>query len=154
MKQIISDVDGVLNNGQFLYDSSGKQYKTFGPHDTDGVKLLKQHGWKVEFISADKRGFDITKKRVNDMGCKVTLVSEDNRFKWVDDNFGLSDIVYVGDGIHDAKILKHSKLGFAPSNSTIFAKESANVILNASGGFGVFLEIAVNLLKLEGTNFE
>ena len=36
----ILDVDGVLSTGQHLYDSSGKQYKIFGPHDNEGLKII------------------------------------------------------------------------------------------------------------------
>ena len=63
----VLDVDGVLSSGQFLYDSNGKQYKIFGPHDNDGLKLISKY-IKIRFISADTRGFEISKKRVEDMG--------------------------------------------------------------------------------------
>ena len=39
---IISDVDGCLTDGKFVYTSEGKVSKTFGPHDNDGVKKLKK----------------------------------------------------------------------------------------------------------------
>ena len=37
----VLDVDGVMTTGQFLYDSKGKAYKIFGPHDADGLKLIR-----------------------------------------------------------------------------------------------------------------
>ena len=36
------DVDGVMTTGQFIYSDKGKQYKIFGPHDSDGLKLIKK----------------------------------------------------------------------------------------------------------------
>ena len=57
----VLDVDGVLSSGQFLYDTNGKQYKIFGPHDNDGLKLISSY-IKIRFISADIRGFEISKK--------------------------------------------------------------------------------------------
>ena len=36
----VLDVDGVLTTGQFLYSVNGKIYKVFGPHDSDGLKML------------------------------------------------------------------------------------------------------------------
>ena len=40
-KNLILDVDGVFTTGQFLYTKEGKFAKVFGPHDNDGLKLLK-----------------------------------------------------------------------------------------------------------------
>ena len=74
----ILDVDGVLSTGQFLYDSNGKQYKIFGAHDNEGLKIISKH-IKVNFISADSRGFEISKTRVEDMGFEINFVSEDER---------------------------------------------------------------------------
>ena len=35
-------VDGVMTTGQFLYSKLGKEYKIFGQHDNDGIKMLKK----------------------------------------------------------------------------------------------------------------
>lgn len=69
IKHFVLDVDGVLNTGQFLYSEEGKVYKIFGPDDHDGLKILAPHLQSIHFISADKRGYAITQKRVEiDMG--------------------------------------------------------------------------------------
>ena len=55
---------------------TGKKYKIFGPHDNDGLKMLRNR-LTIEFISADEKGFSITKKRiVDDMGFYLSLVTE------------------------------------------------------------------------------
>ena len=85
MKKLVFllDVDGVMTSGQFLYSQDGKEYKVFGPHDNDGLKLIKD-GITVKFITADKRGFPITKKRiVDDMGFELELVSEQVRYEYI-----------------------------------------------------------------------
>ena len=67
----ILDVDGVMTDGRFLYSEKGKVFKTFGPHDSDGLNILKKY-LKFFFISSDKRGFKITRKRiVDDMGYEL-----------------------------------------------------------------------------------
>ena len=104
----ILDVDGVMTTGQFFYSKSGKIYKVFGPHDNDGLKLLKDQ-IKIQFITADKRGFEITKKRiVDDMGFDLDLVSETDRFSLSKRKIWFENLIYMGDGYHDAKILKES----------------------------------------------
>ena len=62
-KVFILDVDGVMTTGHFLYSQDGKEYKVFGSHDNDGLKLLNDRV-NLQFITADKRGFPITKKEL------------------------------------------------------------------------------------------
>ena len=114
IKNFILDVDGVLTTGQFLYTIDGKFAKVFGPHDNDGIKLIIPH-LNVFAISADKRGFLITKKRVaDDMGLELKLVPEAERLSWLRQNFDLSESVYMGDGIHDAIIFDFVAYSIAP----------------------------------------
>ena len=72
------DVDGVLTSGSFLYNSEGKVLKEFGPHDSYSLKKLKTK-LNISFISADKRGYEISEKRISDMGFELSLVSEEDR---------------------------------------------------------------------------
>ena len=77
-ENFIIDVDGVLSTGQFLYDVNGKRFKIFGPDDNDALKLLKNF-LKINFVTSDKRGFNISKKRVEDMGFKLKYVKSVER---------------------------------------------------------------------------
>ena len=99
--EIWTDVDGVMTTGQFLYSADGKTHKVFGPHDNEGIKLLKGL-LPVRFITADKRGFGITKRRiVDDMGCPLDLVPEAEREAFI---AGLGDrVAFMGDGYSDAR---------------------------------------------------
>ena len=91
-KYFILDVDGVLNDGKFLYSKYGKQFKVFGPHDHDGLKFLSKH-IKIEFVTADRKGFAISKKRiVDDMNFKLKLVSEQTRKEYLDKTYGIKNI--------------------------------------------------------------
>lgn len=151
---VISDVDGVLNTGHFLYNEFGKQYKIFGPHDGDGVKLLKKHGFDVKFVSADKRGFKITKARIDDMNCELDLVSENDRYDYINSKYDISKIIYIGDGLHDAKILKDSLIGIAPAGSRIEAIRNANFVTESKAGYGAFLDAAIIILNYFGVKYE
>lgn len=95
-KNFILDVDGVLTTGQMIYSEEGKKYKIFGPHDNDGLKMIKDL-INVHFISADIKGLEITKKRISDMGFSVDLVSENDREKYIND-FVVDETIFMGDG--------------------------------------------------------
>ena len=81
-KKFFLDVDGVLSTGQFIYSEGGKMFKVFGPHDSDGLKMINEF-IEIRFISADKRGFEISKKRVEDMGYEIDLVGESEREEYL-----------------------------------------------------------------------
>jgi len=149
MKKIIFllDVDGVMTTGQFLYSQEGKEYKVFGPHDNDGLKLLKNKV-TIKFITADKRGFSITKKRiVDDMGLKLELVSEQDRYKYIEKTFGFTHIIYMGDGYYDAKILKESMFGIAPKNARKEAINSADYVTDSNAGEGAVLDACLEIIR-------
>ena len=143
----IFDVDGVFTTGQFLYTAAGKFAKVFGPHDADGIKLLRPH---VELcaISADKRGFAITKKRIEtDMGIPLHQVSEGDRLAWIEKNFDFSKCVYMGDGMHDAPILKRAGYGIAPANAFFSAKKAADYVTKAKSGESAVAEACLHVIN-------
>ena len=148
------DVDGVMTTGQFLYSQDGKEYKVFGPHDNDGLKLIRDKAI-VKFITADKRGFAITKKRiVDDMGFELELVSEKDRFDYILEQYGFENLVYMGDGYHDAKILKKCMFGIAPKNARGEAKDVADFITKSKAGEGAVLDACLKVIEKFGEGNE
>ena len=143
----IFDVDGVMTTGQFIYSQNGKEYKIFGAHDNDGIKLLAGK-FKVVFLTADKRGFPISKKRiVEDMKQELFLVSEDERLDFVIENYGLDKVIYMGDGLHDAAILSQCKFGIAPANARIEAKSVAKFVTPSRSGEGAVLDACLHIIN-------
>lgn len=139
----ILDVDGVLSSGQFLYDSSGKQYKIFGAHDNEGLKLISTH-IKISFISADNRGFEISKKRVEDLGFEISLVNEDKRedyFKKFNDDV----VVFMGDSYTDSLIFDKVFYSITPKNAISYAIEKADFVTNSNAAEGAVFEACMHL---------
>ena len=145
-KILIIDVDGVMTTGQFLYSKSGKMFKIFGPHDTDGLNLIKKK-IKILFVSADKKGFSISKKRiVDELGYTLKYSHHDTRFDFIK-KFGFKNVIYIGDGIHDARILKESLCGISPKNARKEAKNAANYITSSNSAEGAILDAAIIINK-------
>jgi 3-deoxy-D-manno-octulosonate 8-phosphate phosphatase (KDO 8-P phosphatase) len=143
----IIDVDGVMTTGVHGYSSKGKVLKFFGSHDNDGLKKLKKY-IKIKFITADSKGYSISKKRiVDDLKFNLQLVREDNRYKFLDKKYGMKNIIYMGDGIYDANIVKNCKYGIAPKNARIEVKKVANYITTSKGGEGAVLDACIKILK-------
>lgn len=143
---IISDVDGCLTDGKFVYTAGGKVAKIFGPHDADGVKLLKKYECDVQFISADIRGYDITRKRIDDMHCPLSHITEANRKEYLQsirDSNPDSVLIFFGDGIHDAECNDVVDFFIAPKNARVEAKSVACYVTPSNGGEGAFLDMAI-----------
>ena len=147
IKRLVTDCDGVITDGGFFYSEEGKVYKKFGPHDSDGIKMLRASGIEVFAISGDKRGFPITKKRCKDMGVDLQLVSEAERFAFINNIHGFEGTAFVGDGYYDAPCLEAVERGYAPADSTQHARKLADVVTEAGGGRGVLLEVALDILE-------
>ena len=147
-KIFVLDVDGVLTNGQFLYDQNGKSHKIFGADDSDALKLLEPF-MKIFFVTADKRGFPISKKRVvDDMGYPLELVSSHDRINWIEKNFKLSETIYMGDGFFDNITMSKVSYSIAPSNSDPKAKDAANYVTSRQGGDRAVAEACMHLLEV------
>ena len=144
---MIFDVDGVMTTGQFLYSERGKEYKVFGPHDNDGIKMISEK-LKIVFLTADKRGFKISKKRiVDDMKQELVLVSEEERLPYIEKCYGLQNVIYMGDGYFDACILKKCYYGIAPANARIEAKNAADYITPSLAGEGAVLDACLHIIE-------
>ena len=129
----ILDVDGIFSDGTFYYTIDGKIAKKFGPDDTEALKLISD---KVDIIiiSGDTRGFEITKKRVNDMGFNlINVPGGKERLDWITQRFDLNNVIYMGDGLKDAFILKHVICGICTINSSFLAKKYASYITTSGG---------------------
>ena len=147
IKSLVTDVDGVLTDGGMYYSVDGKILKKFGAHDSDGLKLLEKTGVEVTAITADKRGFLISKKRMEHIGIKLTLITEETRYKWFKENYKMISTAFVGDGYHDKECLSSAILSFCPNSAPTIVKNSAKFVTRASGGEGVLLEVALKVIE-------
>ena len=147
-KLLIMDVDGVMTTGQFFYTEKGKIGKVFGPHDSDGLKLIRDE-LKILFITADKRGYEISKKRlVDDMGYSLELILEQDRYHYLNDRYGMENFFYIGDGIYDAPVLRDCFYGIAPCNARKEAMAQADYITESRSGEGAVLDACLQIQKI------
>jgi 3-deoxy-D-manno-octulosonate 8-phosphate phosphatase (KDO 8-P phosphatase) len=147
IKNIIIDVDGVLTDGKFHYSTSGKIIKIFGADDSDALDLLKSKVSNIFMVTGDKRGFPISKKRLDDMGLPLKLVSTFKRVSWIEKRFKLDETIYMGDGIYDFMVFKKVAYSIAPANAFYKTKEKANFVTQSEGGSGAVAEACIHILE-------
>lgn len=143
----VLDVDGVLTTGQFLYSKNGKEFKVFGPDDNDGLSLLKPF-LKIHFVTQDKKGFAISKKRiVTDMKYPLNLVKTLDRVEWMKKDTSLKKIIYMGDSIFDHLIFSKVGYSIAPANADPSAKKNADFVTKRNSGERAVAEACIHILK-------
>ena len=133
---VIFDVDGVLTDGTFTYSANGKIYKVFGSHFCE-----------ISFVSADKRGFEISKKRVLDMGFDLQLADASDRLKLIRNLQSKSRIIFVADSFTDVSALQCADISAVPRNAHSQAKKVANIVLKANGGQGAVSEVSFLIMN-------
>ena len=144
----ILDVDGVMTDGKFTYTKWGKKSKVFGPDDNDALKLISKYV-NVLFVTSDRRGFRISKRRiVKDMGFSLNYVPAMERLDWLSNNFDLNKVIYMGDSFLDGHILKKVLMGIAPANGSSIALINADYVTKSSGAERAVAEACIYLSEI------
>ena len=147
-KNFIFDVDGVFTDGKFYYTEAGKVMKIFGDADNDALSLIKDN-LHIEMITGDKRGYAISKKRIqDDMGYPLNLVSTFQRIDWIESKFNLLETIYMGDGIYDPLVFTKVGYSIAPNNAFYNTKKYANYVTKSNGGEGAVAEAIIHIYEL------
>ena len=136
-----------MTTGQFYYTVEGKIMKAFGPDDNDGLSLLRPY-INVVFVTGDKKGLEISRKRiVDDMKYRLELVSTIRRIDWIRKHFNPSTVIYMGDGIFDHYVMQKVGYSIAPANADRLAKQSADYVTERSGGDRAVAEACLHILE-------
>lgn len=145
-KVFVLDVDGVLTDGGFYYTSEGKVMKKFGADDSDALSLLRPY-LEIQFVTGDKRGAGISRKRVEDMHFELHLVSTIKRLEWIKERYNPMDVVYMGDGIFDHYVMREVGYSIATSDADNNAKKYADYVTERTGGKRAVAEACLHLLE-------
>ena len=137
---VIFDVDGVLTDGTFFYSIDGKILKRFGSHDAQAIKKCMTF-FNLQLISADKKGFDISKLRADHLGLPITLVPEDLRSDWIANHFTREETALVVDSFTDIPSLVNVARSFAPRNAHPELLNRVSDVLTTIGGGGAVAEV-------------
>jgi len=150
IKMLISDVDGVMTNGQIYLDSNNQWKRIFSTYDGVGLKLLMEKGYQVGIITGGRS--DDVKTRMEFLGVHHFYDGASDKLPCYLDilkKTGLQDheIVYIGDEIYDVPILERVGIGVTVPNAMEEAKQKAKYTTRVAGGDGAVREICNWILK-------
>ena len=151
IKVIISDVDGVLTNGDlFINKDGGEPLSRFNIYDGFAVIIAHECDLKIAIISG--RHSLCTLQRFKLLGVeevhtgignkKLQLLETIKRM-----NVDLEEVAYIGDDLIDLGAMSIVGLSIAPSSAVDEVLKRAHVITKTKCGDGVLREVVDYILK-------
>jgi 3-deoxy-D-manno-octulosonate 8-phosphate phosphatase (KDO 8-P phosphatase) len=154
IRLLAMDVDGVLTDGTFAYDSEGGEHKSFHVADGLGIVLLRLTGIEVAWISG--RASAIVERRGQELGIRhiVQGVRDKNRaLRALCDSLAmpLEEVAYIGDDWNDLPALQIVGVAIATANAAEEVKRAADFVTYHAGGQGAVREVCMQLIDACGS---
>lgn len=153
IRLLLLDVDGVLTDGNIIYNASGEEVKNFDAKDGLGLRLLIDAGIKVGIITG--RTSKALKYRLSELN--IDLIRDDVKNKAI----ALQEIVaktgikpefvaFAGDDLIDISAMRRAGVAFCVPDAHQEVRSRADIITNAQGGKGAVREICEIILNAQG----
>lgn len=157
VKLLVMDVDGILSNGQIIYDANGIETKAFSVQDGVGVKSLARYGILTAIITG--RSSEMVNKRAAELGIDYVIQGRDDKLVALNEllstldkslNISAADCAYMGDDLPDIKAMQ--SVGFAATvpNAHSEVINRSGMVTTRAGGYGAVREVCDLILKGHG----
>jgi 3-deoxy-D-manno-octulosonate 8-phosphate phosphatase (KDO 8-P phosphatase) len=151
IKTFIFDYDGVFTNNTIWLFEDGSQVRTGNTQDGFAIKRLVEEGYNVAILSgANSEGI---RKRMEYLGVKDIFLGVSDKLSVFSDYINekgveAKDVLYMGDDIPDAPVLKVVGLPVIPAD----AKVNFRTRTRKNGGEGCVREIIEEFINLYKSN--
>lgn len=147
------DIDGTLTDGRLWIGASGEQFKAFHVQDGLGLRLLRDQGLHVVWITARRSA--IVAARAAELG--ITEVIQGCRAKRdaLVERCGahgltLDQAAFMGDDLPDLPALLACGLATAPANAHAEVARRVHWQAQSAGGEGAVRELCDGILHAQG----
>lgn len=152
IKFVITDVDGVLTDGQLHYDAHGEAIKSFHVRDGLGIRMLMEQGIQVAVLSG--RSSPILQRRIEDLGIKLAYLGKlekESACLELIKQAGVTaeQTAYIGDDSVDLPAFAVCGVAFAVNDAPQYVKHHADYVLTLGGGKGAFREMSDLILTAQ-----
>ena len=137
VKILVLDVDGVLTQGEIIYDDQGRELKVFNVKDGLGIYLLNKVGIKTIMLSA--RDSEVIRKRAKDMGVSEVIggvLPKEGMIDVIANNYGVkkNQMCFIGDDLIDIGCIRNVGVGVAVGDAPKIVKQAACFVTERYGG--------------------
>jgi len=156
IKLLLSDVDGVMNDGRIYYIPTAEGVgvaKFFNVKDGLGIKLLRTAGIKFGIITG--RADRVVERRCKDLNCDYIKMGVGDKAKVVEEIMnteGLEkeEVCYIGDDWNDFPVFEKVGLALTVADAPEEIKFLADFVIPKRGGDGVIRYLVDKILKCQG----
>jgi len=153
IKLLLLDVDGVLTNGEIIYDHEGHEIKVFNVQDGFGLVMARNNGIKTAICSA--RFCQAVQARAEDL--KIDVIVQDAQpkskaYERITAQLNVKDdeVCFIADDLTDLNVFKRVGMAVAVPNAVAEIKKEADLITKQEGGKGAVREVVEHILKAQG----
>ena len=152
IKAFIFDVDGVLTNGMVTIMSDGEMIRHMNIKDGYALRCAVNAGFKVCIISGGtNKG---VRTRLQNLGITDIYMGAHNKVNQYNEliamyNLKPEEIVYMGDDIPDAPVMKLVGMPTCPNDAVPEIKTISKYISNKKGGEGCVRDIIEQTLRVQ-----
>ena len=148
---VVSDIDGVLTNGEIVYSSGGEELKSFNVKDGSSIKRLQEIDIEIALISGRKS--KTNRRRAKELNIKYVAENTTNKKaaldKLIENGFPSSNICVIGDDIQDLEMFRHPcvtlKISVNDAHPNVI--NVADFVTVRNGGQGIMVEVSELLIK-------
>jgi YrbI family 3-deoxy-D-manno-octulosonate 8-phosphate phosphatase len=147
---VLADVDGVLTDGQVIYNNQGIETKRFHIRDGLGIKLWHKAGYKFGLVT--QRSSQIVKLRAAELN--VTIVRQGTQDKLATLKEILAELrlsaaqaCYIGDDLPDLPVMRVVGLAVAVADACEEVCQAAHLVTRLGGGQGAVRQTVETILK-------
>ena len=148
IRAIAMDVDGVLTDGTFWWDTGELELKRFCFADITGIPLAQKAGVFIGLISGEssasaKAIVDRYAKKLKIQDVVTGCHDKAGALRLFAEKHGLdlTEVCFMGDDINDLPALNIAGLSAAPSNAHPSVLETVTIVVKKNGGHGAVREI-------------
>jgi 3-deoxy-D-manno-octulosonate 8-phosphate phosphatase (KDO 8-P phosphatase) len=154
VRWLMLDVDGVMTDGQVLFDYEGNEIKAFNVRDGHGIKLVMRTGIDVAILTG--RQSEAVSRRAEELGITEVYQRVYNKvevYGQMAAELGIRDeqVCFVGDDLVDLPLLRRVGFAVAVADAIAEVRGAAHYVTGKPGGQGAVREVCELLLRAQGT---
>lgn len=151
IKLLLTDCDGVLNDGGVYYGETGEVLKKFNIRDGMGVERLRNLAGVDTGIVTGERSPSVVKRaeklKIDELHLgvkdKLALLAEILERR----QLRPEEVAFIGDDVNDVAVLQSIGLACCPADATVWNKKVVHYCCDTNGGAGCFREVAELIIE-------
>lgn len=154
IKLLVSDVDGVLTNGELFFNENGEE--PFGKFNIyDGYAVIMAHACGLNTAIISGRHSLCTEKRMRALGTEeihTGVLNKRTKLEEIIDRLQLDndEVAFIGDDLIDLPAMKIAGFTISPKNGVQEIVSRVDYVSETAGGHGVLREVVELIIKAQG----